>query len=76
MSPQASSACIPSTWVLCWPSCKAWPAFIPKLFGEPYDCHAITGGPIGEKQSSELDHAVWDLLESVTDPKIPVVSLR
>lgn len=33
-------------------------------------------GPIAEKQAPEPHHAVWALLESVTDPEIPVVSLR
>ena len=33
-------------------------------------------GPIAAKQPSDPHHAVWTLLESVTDPEIPVVSLR
>ena len=36
----------------------------------------LPDGPIAEKQPSEQHHAVWALLESVTDPEIPVVSLR
>ena len=36
----------------------------------------LPDGPIAEKQPSEPHHAVWALLESVTDPEIPVVSLR
>jgi len=36
----------------------------------------LTSGPIAEKQAPELHHAVWTLLETVTDPEIPVVSLR
>ncbi|MBU0788373.1 MAG: phenylacetate-CoA oxygenase subunit PaaJ, partial [Gammaproteobacteria bacterium] len=31
---------------------------------------------MAEKQAPEPHHAVWALLESVTDPEIPVVSLR
>ena len=41
--------------------------------------HATTllpDGPIAEKLPSDPHHAVWTLLESVTDPEIPVVSLR
>lgn len=33
-------------------------------------------GPIAEKQVADPHHAVWALLETVTDPEIPVVSLR
>ena len=36
----------------------------------------LPDGPIAEKQASDPFHAVWTLLESVTDPEIPVVSLR
>jgi len=36
----------------------------------------LPDGPIAEKQPSDPHHAVWALLESVTDPEIPVVSLR
>ena len=36
----------------------------------------LPDGPIAEKQASDPHHAVWALLESVTDPEIPVVSLR
>ena len=38
--------------------------------------NALPDGPIAEKPSSDPHHAVWALLESVTDPEIPVVSLR
>ena len=36
----------------------------------------LPDGPIAEKQPSDPYHAVWTLLEAVTDPEIPVVSLR
>ena len=36
----------------------------------------LPDGPIAEKQVGDPHHAVWSLLESVTDPEIPVVSLR
>lgn len=36
----------------------------------------LPDGPIAEKQSTDPHHAVWTLLEAVTDPEIPVVSLR
>jgi ring-1,2-phenylacetyl-CoA epoxidase subunit PaaD len=37
---------------------------------------ALPNGPIEYVPSSEPFHAVWTLLETVTDPEIPVVSLR
>jgi ring-1,2-phenylacetyl-CoA epoxidase subunit PaaD len=37
---------------------------------------ALPDGPIAQKQPSEPFYAVWQLLESVTDPEIPVVNLR
>lgn len=37
---------------------------------------ALPDGPITRKQSFDAHFAVWDLLESVTDPEIPVVNLR
>jgi ring-1,2-phenylacetyl-CoA epoxidase subunit PaaD len=37
---------------------------------------ALPDGPIARKQSADAHFAVWDLLESVTDPEIPVVNLR
>ena len=36
----------------------------------------LPSGPIAEKHAPELHHAIWTLLEAVTDPEIPVVSLR
>ncbi len=33
-------------------------------------------GPIAAKQATDAYHTVWSLLETVTDPEIPVVSLR
>lgn len=33
-------------------------------------------GPLAQSQQSQAHHAVWELLESVTDPEIPVVNLR
>ncbi len=36
----------------------------------------LPSGPIAEKQATDPHHAVWTLLEAVTDPEIPVVSLR
>lgn len=36
----------------------------------------LPDGPIAEKRAGDPHHAVWALLESVTDPEIPVVSLR
>jgi ring-1,2-phenylacetyl-CoA epoxidase subunit PaaD len=38
--------------------------------------HTLPSGPIAGKQATEPHHAVWTLLEAVTDPEIPVVSLR
>lgn len=37
---------------------------------------ALPDGPIPQKEPSEPFYAVWNLLESVTDPEIPVVNLR
>lgn len=36
----------------------------------------LPSGPIAEKQATDPYHAVWTLLEAVTDPEIPVVCLR
>ncbi len=33
-------------------------------------------GPLAQRQSDQAHHAIWELLESVTDPEIPVVNLR
>ncbi len=36
----------------------------------------LPDGPIAPRQPSESHYALWTLLEAVTDPEIPVVSLR
>jgi len=36
----------------------------------------LPDGPIARKEASEPFYTVWNLLESVTDPEIPVVNLR
>jgi ring-1,2-phenylacetyl-CoA epoxidase subunit PaaD len=36
----------------------------------------LPDGPIAPRRSADPHHAVWTLLESVTDPEIPVVNLR
>ena len=36
----------------------------------------LPNGPIAAKQATDEHHEVWALLETVTDPEIPVVSLR
>ena len=36
----------------------------------------LPSGPIAQKQNTDAYHTVWALLETVTDPEIPVVSLR
>ncbi|TXT37265.1 MAG: ring-1 2-phenylacetyl-CoA epoxidase subunit PaaD [Comamonadaceae bacterium] len=36
----------------------------------------LPDGPIAKKQPNEPFYAIWNLLESVTDPEIPVVNLR
>ena len=37
---------------------------------------ALPDGPIARKQGSDAHFAIWEVLESVTDPEIPVVNLR
>ncbi|MEI8156021.1 MAG: 1,2-phenylacetyl-CoA epoxidase subunit PaaD [Burkholderiales bacterium] len=37
---------------------------------------ALPDGPIARKEPSEAHYATWSVLESVTDPEIPVVNLR
>jgi len=37
---------------------------------------ALPEGPIAQKQEDDAHYKIWALLESVTDPEIPVVSLR
>ncbi|MDB5742343.1 MAG: paaD [Polaromonas sp.] len=36
----------------------------------------LPDGPLAPSQETQAHHAIWDLLESVTDPEIPVVNLR
>jgi ring-1,2-phenylacetyl-CoA epoxidase subunit PaaD len=36
----------------------------------------LPDGPIARKEPSDAHYATWNLLESVTDPEIPVVNLR
>ena len=33
-------------------------------------------GPLAQSQEADAHHAIWELLEAVTDPEIPVVNLR
>jgi ring-1,2-phenylacetyl-CoA epoxidase subunit PaaD len=42
----------------------------------PGQAERLPDGPIAQKQPNEPFYAVWNLLESVTDPEIPVVNLR
>lgn len=42
----------------------------------PRGLGGLPDGPIAPKQPSEPFYAIWNLLESVTDPEIPVVNLR
>jgi ring-1,2-phenylacetyl-CoA epoxidase subunit PaaD len=37
---------------------------------------ALPDGPIARKEPADAHYATWNLLESVTDPEIPVVNLR
>ena len=36
----------------------------------------LPDGPLAQSQQTQEHHAIWELLESVTDPEIPVVNLR
>ncbi len=36
----------------------------------------LPDGPLAQSQQTQAHHAIWELLESVTDPEIPVVNLR
>jgi ring-1,2-phenylacetyl-CoA epoxidase subunit PaaD len=36
----------------------------------------LPDGPLARSQQADAYHAIWDLLEAVTDPEIPVVNLR
>ena len=33
-------------------------------------------GPLAQSKEADAHHAIWELLEAVTDPEIPVVNLR
>ena len=36
----------------------------------------LPDGPLAQSQQADAHHAIWELLEAVTDPEIPVVNLR
>jgi len=36
----------------------------------------LPDGPLAQNQQADAHHAIWELLEAVTDPEIPVVNLR
>ncbi len=36
----------------------------------------LPDGPLAQRQQTQAHHAIWELLECVTDPEIPVVNLR
>jgi ring-1,2-phenylacetyl-CoA epoxidase subunit PaaD len=36
----------------------------------------LPNGPLAQSQEADAHHAIWELLEAVTDPEIPVVNLR
>ena len=40
------------------------------------ESQGLPTGPLAQSQTSGDHHAIWELLESVTDPEIPVVNLR
>ena len=43
---------------------------------QPVTPGVLPDGPLAQRQQSQAHHAIWELLESVTDPEIPVVNLR
>lgn len=43
---------------------------------QPVAPGVLPDGPLARSQPTQAHHAVWELLESVTDPEIPVVNLR
>jgi len=50
-------------------------------FNAPSSAHpmqpdVLPDGPLAQSQESQDHHAIWELLEAVTDPEIPVVNLR
>jgi ring-1,2-phenylacetyl-CoA epoxidase subunit PaaD len=44
--------------------------------GLPVAPGLLPDGPLAPSQETQAHHAIWALLESVTDPEIPVVNLR
>ena len=42
----------------------------------PMQPDVLPDGPLAQSQESQDHHAIWELLEAVTDPEIPVVNLR
>lgn len=36
----------------------------------------LPDGPLAQSQASDVYQAIWELLETVTDPEIPAVNLR
>jgi ring-1,2-phenylacetyl-CoA epoxidase subunit PaaD len=40
------------------------------------ELQALPDGPLARCRESQDHHVIWELLESVTDPEIPVVNLR
>ncbi len=42
----------------------------------PAGMSRLPDGPLAQSQGADAHHAIWELLESVTDPEIPVVNLR
>jgi len=42
----------------------------------PSSVTALPDGPVAQAQGTDAHRAIWDVLESVTDPEIPVVNLR
>ncbi len=43
---------------------------------QPLPRGVLPDGPLAQSQQTQAHHAIWDLLEAVTDPEIPVVNLR
>ena len=43
---------------------------------QPLPRGVLPDGPLAQSQQTQAHHAIWELLEAVTDPEIPVVNLR
>ncbi len=43
---------------------------------QPLPPGGLPDGPLAQSQQTQAHHAIWELLEAVTDPEIPVVNLR